>query len=98
LANMHCMLSNRKRPPESSARILDSYVAGLRAEVARLSLLREHSKDMLSLAELDLQLTLKLQLIEDVSYCLGQEDEVETSVDMHYDSFPGIVSTLPSRT
>jgi hypothetical protein len=92
------MQTNRQRPPEYSARILDSYVAGLRAEVSRLSLVREHSKDVLWLAQLDHQIKLKLQLIDEVSYCLGEDDEDESPTEIEYDSLPGICSAMPSNT
>ena len=93
------MQNHRQRPPECSARILDSYVAGLRAEVARLSLIREHSKDVLWLAQLDHQINLKSRLIEDVTYCLGEDDEDdEGPIDIEYDSLPGIFSAMPSNT
>jgi len=84
---------------EFSARILDSYLAGLRAEVARLTLMREASRDLQWLAQLDLQIKLKLQVIEDVSDCLGDEDEQDNvGIEIEYDSLPGISSVLPSHT
>ena len=72
---MLSMQGKHPRPSETSTRILDSYLAGLRAEVARLILVREHSKDTLWLAQLDLQIKLKLQLIGDVSFCLGEDED-----------------------
>ena len=39
----------------SSSRILDTYVSGLRAEVVRLSLMREHSEDTQWQSQLDTQ-------------------------------------------
>ncbi len=74
------MRSQLKRLPDTSSRILDAYVAELRTEVARLSSIRDHSHDTLWLAQLDQQIDLKLQLIDDVCYCQG-EDDVEDSND-----------------
>ncbi len=69
----------------SSSRILDTYVSGLRTEVVRLSLMREHSEDMLWQSQLDLQIDLKLQLIDDVAQCL-EYDESEPFVEMECNS------------
>lgn len=63
-----------KRITESSSRILDAYVSGLRNEVERLSQLREQSDDCLMLAQLEFQIELKLQLIDDVARCLDTDD------------------------
>ena len=59
---------------ESSYRILDAYVSGLRNEVERLTLMREQSEDSLTLAQLEFQIDLKLQLIDDVSRCIDTDD------------------------
>jgi hypothetical protein len=63
-----------RRMTESSYRILDAYVSGLRNEVERLSLMREQSDDSLTLAQLEFQIELKLQLIDDVARCLDTDD------------------------
>jgi hypothetical protein len=70
----------------SSSRILDTYVSGLRAEVVRLSLMREHSEDTQWQSQLDLQIDLKLQLIDDVAQCLESEDEAEPFIEMECNS------------
>ena len=70
----------------SSSRILDTYVEGLRAEVVRLSLMREQSDDTLWLSQLDTQIDLKLQLIDEMAECLEHSDESDSHVDLAYDS------------
>jgi hypothetical protein len=66
----------------TSSRILDTYVSGLRAEVVRLSLMREHSEDAQWQSQLDLQIDLKLQLIDDVAQCLEPSDDDESFVEL----------------
>ena len=70
----------------SSSRILDTYVSGLRAEVVRLSLMREHSEDTQWQSQLDLQIELKLQLIDDVAQCLEPSDDEEPFIEMKCNS------------
>jgi hypothetical protein len=80
-------MSSSPRPiRNSSSRILDTYVQGLRAEVVRLSMMREQSDDLLWLSQLDRQIDLKLQLIDDVAQCLDHSDESDSHVDLAYDS------------
>ena len=83
---------------ESSARILDAYVTGLRAEVARLMVVRDHSEDVLWMAQLDQQINLKLQLIDDVSQCLGIDPDGVDANEVQFDQFPGITSSLPAHS
>jgi hypothetical protein len=70
----YAYMKTGRRMTESSSRILDAYVSGLRNEVERLSLMREQSDDSLMLAQLDFQIELKLQLIDDVSKCLDNDE------------------------
>jgi hypothetical protein len=70
----------------SSSRILDTYVSGLRAEVVRLSLMREHSEDTQWQSQLDLQIDLKLQLIDDVAQCLEPSADEEPFIEMKCNS------------
>jgi hypothetical protein len=70
----------------SSSRILATYVSGLRAEVVRLSLMREHSDDTQWQSQLDMQIDLKLQLIDDVAQCLEHDEECEPFVEMECNS------------
>ena len=92
------MQTNRQRPMESSSRILDAYVTGLRAEVARLMVVRDRSEDSLWVAQLDQQIELKLQLIEDVSQCLGSDPNETDAVEVQFDTFPSITSSLPAQS
>ena len=70
----------------SSSRILTTYVSGLRAEVVRLSLMRDHSDDTQWQSQLDMQIDLKLQLIDDVAQCLEASDEDEPFIEMECNS------------
>jgi hypothetical protein len=70
----------------SSSRILDTYVSGLRAEVVRLSLMRENSEDTQWQSQLDMQIDLKLQLIDDVAQCLEPNDEDGSVIEMECNS------------
>ena len=67
-------MKTARRMTESSFRILDAYVSGLRSEVERLSLMLQESDDSLTLAQLEFQIELKLQLIDDVSRCIDTDD------------------------
>jgi hypothetical protein len=95
---MLAMTNESVQPMATSSRILDAYVAGLIAEVERLAGVRDHSHDTLWLAQLDLQIKLKLQLIDDVSGCIGDEDGNVDASEVEYDWLSGISSALPSHT
>jgi hypothetical protein len=80
------MKSRPQRTTNSSSRILDTYVSGLRAEVVRLSLMREQSEDTQWQSQLDMQIDLKLQLIDDVAQCLEHNDEDGSFTEMECNS------------
>jgi hypothetical protein len=90
-------MQSRIQPFASSTRILFAYVEGLQAEVARLIQVREHSQDMLWMAQLDLQIKLKLQLIDDMSVCLDEEDPEMVSA-REYDGFLKPPTSMPSNS
>jgi len=82
--------------PESSSRILDAYVSELREEVERLVSIRDRSQDTLWLAQLDQQIDLKLQLIDDVCYCQGEDDDKDSVIETECGSRFVIPSARPS--
>ena len=91
-------MSTLKRMTVSSSRILDAYVAGLQIEVDRLLLMRDNSEESIWKSQLEMQIELKLQLIDDVSKCIGDEDENPHSVEIAYDSLVSMSSSLPSHS
>ena len=87
-----------KRMTVSSSRILDAYIAGLQIEVDRLLLMRDNSEEALWKAQLEMQIDLKLQLIDDVSNCISDDDENPHPVEIAYDSLVRMSSSLPSHS
>ena len=91
-------MSRLKRMTVSSSRILDAYIAGLQIEVDRLLLMRDNSEEAIWKSQLEMQIELKLRLIDDVSKCIADEDENPHPVEIAYDSLVCMSSSLPSHS
>ena len=90
-------MSSLKRMTVSSSRILDAYVAGLQIEVERLLRMRDNSEVAIWQSQLETQIELKLQLIDDVSKCLADDDDDDPHpVEIGYDSLVRMSSAPPS--